>query len=615
MEMKKLKLNGWFSIGCYLLIALATGLFSVALQPGPFFQSVYDIVTRPLAILLNLFPVFAVLGLGYVLCGNVFWGTAVPSFPILLLSYANLLKIEGREDALVPADLGLLREGLASAANYNLNLHIPLLLLILAYCAAVFTLGYFIKTSAPRLLLRGVLGCATVGLITLMMVFVYPSKAIYNQFTVPDQYNIPSVFNTLGFNYCFLYNLNLYPIDKPQGYNASEVKQWEDQYLQEKKMNDMPNIIMVMGESFSDLSNEKVFAWQSAEENPIYRYNELANSPQAVSGHIVVSNIAAGTANTEFDVLTGTPTNTISDATTSSFRVVNQSVSTVASVLKEAGYSASFLHPGDSWFYNRSSVYRYLGIEEQGFRERFDMQTDSFSGFVSDAAFLRELKEQLAAQSSPQFSYSVTIQNHQAYTYGKYPDATAAVPLNVEISPTAMESLSVYLRGAKDTSEMVWDLAQYLNESNEPTLLVFFGDHLPNLGESNLTYRELGLEVGNTERTESLLSAYQVPFMIYANNAYCEQNDFEAQKNALDLPENGIINSMYLGAVTMELAGFTGYDAYFDYLNQARRALPVFREREHAYILADGTYTDQLTNPDHLEILRKLDWWQYYKLK
>ncbi len=608
------KLKSWQTILAILLIAVITTLFSVAIQPGAFLKSLIDIVTRPLLIILNGFPVLMLVALGYFAFGNVLWGGGVASLLSLLLSYVNLLKIEGRDDAFVPSDIGLFREGVSSMASYGLDLHIPLLILIIVYSVALFALGFFVKSSRPKAILRILSAGATVIVFALSVKFVYTSTALYNSFSVPQMYNIPSVFNTLGFNYCFLRNFNLYPVDKPDGYKAAEVKKWETEYLLQKEQGVTPNIIMVMGEAFSDISNADVFNFETKEQNPAYKYNLLTESERAISGHIAVSNIAAGTANTEFDILTGMPTNMISDATTSSFRVINKKTPTVASVLKENGYATSFLHPGDSWFYNRSSVYKHFGVDDQVFNDSFDLKNDTTAdGLVTDKAFLRELIKKIESNQNPQFIYGVTIQNHQAYNYTKYADNTPNVPIKTEISDASMQNLSVYLRGVRDTADMVYELAQYIDKMSQPTILVFFGDHLANLGEDCLAYRELGMDIGKTDTPENTLEAYKTPFVIYANTAYCDSVDFAKDKEALNLAP--VINSNYLGAAVLELTGFSGNDGYFDFLNYARRELPVFRLKENVYCDKKGEFSNALTEPTYLDIINKVDLWEYHRLR
>lgn len=190
--------------------------------------------------------------------------------------------------------------------------------------------------------------------------------------------------------------------------------------------------------------------------------------------------------------------------------------------------------------------------------------------------------------------YTVSLQNHLTYNYAKYGYEPPVPKLKTEISDRAREYLSVYCEGVRDTSDMIFDLAQYLDTLSEPTLLVFFGDHLPNLGEDFLTYRELGLDIGNTDTASSRLATYTTPFIIYANNAYCAQKDFAADAESCGL-DGATISDIYLGAAVCELAGFTGYDPYVDFLNTARQTLPVLCLKDDVFMLEDGTLVSDIS--------------------
>lgn len=113
----------------------------------------------------------------------------------------------------------------------------------------------------------------------------------------------------------------------------------------------------------------RFFVW---EEDPLPNLHAMQSDPHAVTGHVVVPGFAGGTANTEFDVLTGMQTNALSAATTSSFRVVNRNLDSLFRVFDEDGYHTSFFHPGDDWFYNRENVYRWFGAEETVFVDQME---------------------------------------------------------------------------------------------------------------------------------------------------------------------------------------------------------------------------------------------------
>lgn len=610
----RLRMKPWLTVLALFGVSGFITLFSVWIQPGSFVESMRTFYHQPLLIPLNWFPALVLTAIAYFLTKNLFWGAAISGGVLSLLSYINLLKIEGREDPLIPSDITLIREAINAVGEYQLYMHYGKLLAIAALVAVAVVLGCYIKSSCLRRPWRLLCAAATLVVFLLSVQFVYRDKDLYNSFSVPYAYNIPSVFNTLGFNYCFLYNYDLYPVDKPEGYSKGEVEEWIESDTDAYEIPEVqPNVIMVMCEAFTDLSAEDMFDY-TEEDNPLRDYYTVANSDRAVSGHIVVSNYGAGTANTEFDVLTGMQTNMIGEGTTSSFRVIRKETTSIASLLAENGYSTFFMHPGQSWFYNRTSVYNRLGISDQIFVDAFN-ETDYKGTMISDEAFLDELKQDLQTRlieaDDPLFAYTVTIQNHQSYTYSKYPDKPEDVPLTVEVSDSTMETLSVYMEGIRDSSAMLLELTEYLDAIDEPTVLVFFGDHRPNIGTADT---ELGLSFNQFDTTENTVSTYSTPYLIWSNQAYADAVDLDAAYERLQLPENGLLSDNYLGAVVLQLIGGTGQDAFFDYLNALRLELPVICYRESTYCLGDGTHTNTLT-ADQQALIDKLSKWTYYNLK
>ncbi|MBQ3920741.1 MAG: DUF4127 family protein, partial [Firmicutes bacterium] len=410
-------------------------------------------------------------------------------------------------------------------------------------------------------------------------------------------------YETLGFNYCFIHNISLYPVDKPAGYSKSEAQRWQDEGRHTVVPEIKPNIVFVMCEAFSDITDEPMFEY-TEENDPLKAFHELQNDGQTVSGRLIVPNYAAGTANTEFDVLTGMQTTMIGEGTTSAFRVVRKNTAGIASALLEQGYSTYFMHPGQSWFYNRDNVYRWFGFGERVFADVFSDE-DKKGTMISDEAFLERLEsdlgERILKSEDPLLAYAVTIQNHQTYNYAKYGDLPLEeVPLSVSVSDETREFLEVYIEGVKDSSDMIAKLAEYTDSLDEPVLLVFYGDHKPNLGGS---YEDLGISFEG----EDILRKYEVPYIIRANRAYERYVDLSPADGAK-------ISANYLGAMVLELCGFRGLDTYIDYINAIRKQIPVYRLDDSAYVLSDGSFT---TDPGE-EIAGRLDVmhkWMYYRLK
>ena len=252
-----------------------------------------------------------------------------------------------------------------------------------------------------------------------------------------------------------------------------------------------------------------------------------------------------------------------------------------------------------------------MGISDQVFQDAFD-PSDYLGEWISDEAFLRVLEQSLEERQgdTPLFTYAVTIQNHQAYTAGKYGFVPDPPETTVSLSDAASTYLSVYFKGLQDSANMLERLTQYLDSLDESYLLVFFGDHQPNLGGNYLAYRELDPTYGSTDTVADTLQPYTVPYLIWGNAAYRQDHDLLAQAQVLNLPET--ISSHYLGALTCQLAGFQGYDGYVDLLNDLRTQLPV--SSIYGYQLPDGSYTATL--PSDLQALEDIRWkWQYYRMK
>lgn len=609
--MKKRRLHTMSPACTALALAAGTllaGGVTLALQQGSLLATLSAFWAEPILFVLNLWPVAALALLFYFLLGNAWYGAGLTTLIWGLLSYINLVKVDARGDPFVPGDILLLTEGMEAVGSYQLNMHWGKLALLLVLSLALILLGTGVKSARPRLVIRLVAALTVVAAFGTTMAFLYPDSELYDRMEGPNRANVPAVYEAFGFPYCFLHNFNLYPVDKPPGYNAQEAASYEDTYREaEAAPETAPNILMVMCEAFTDLPNQAAFTY-TGETNPIAAYNRLAE--QTLSGHLVVSNTGAGTANTEFDVLTGMMTNRIGTGTTSAFRVVHRNIDSIPRMLTQAGYRTFFLHPGQNWFYNRESVYSYLGITDQVFQDAFS-RSDLVGDWISDAGFLRVLKESLEARQgdTPLFTYAVTIQNHQSYGAGKYGYVPDPPQTDIALSDAARTYLSVYFKGLQDSAAMLEELTEYLDSLDAPYLLVFFGDHQPNLGGHYLAYRELDPNYGSTDTVEETLQPYTVPYLIWGNAAYRQDHDLLAQAQAWNLPET--ISSHYLGALTCQLAGYQGHDGYFDFLNALREQLPV--SSVYGYQLSDGSYTDTL--PDDLQALEDIRWkWQYYRL-
>ena len=614
------------TLAAAVLLAGCITLLALWCQPNALRSVLMVFRAQPMLIVLNAMPVGLLLLLFTCLFRNVFFSAALVNLAVCGLSVANRIKIEVRDEPVFPRDFALFKEVGSVISDYEINYPWAVIGIVAAASLALLALGIFIKCKPfPLARLRGwpgsLLGIiSSAAVLVSLILTVYASNDLYNSFKVSNAYYVPSVFNELGFPYCFCHQFTTYPVDRPGGFNKVVAESWETAPVEPDGGAQPVNVIMIMNEAFSDITDHEAFAYDETNE-PLPNLQAMREDPHAVTGHIVVPGFAAGTANTEFDVLTGIQTNALSATTTSAMRVVNRELDSLFRVYGGAGYHTSFFHPGDNWFYNRENVYRWLGAEETRFTN--GMENLEYKGrWVTDACLVELIQDEFQealAEGKPLFHYMTTIQNHMSYTADKYGEGYAYpdVPLNLPVSEQVETMLKVYIEGARDADAMLGELKEYFSAQEEPVVLVFFGDHLPYLGDNQLAYQELGMTL---DPVWDRLSSYATPYVIWANDSAAEVLDWESAVEALDLPQiTPAISAAFLGATVLELTGHSESSPWFSFLNDLRRAAPVVQKNTY---LLDGNillFQEELDADESDEALRdaltKWRQWSYYKLK
>ena len=597
-------------------VLLAGGITLLALwcQPNSFRGLLSGFLRQPLLIVLNALPVGLLLLGAAALFRNVFFGAALTNLLVCALSIANRVKIEVRDEPVFPRDFALLKEVGSALESYDIHYPAAQIAAVVLVTAALLALGIFIGCKPfPVERLRGWAGsllglAASLAVLAGLILTLYASKDLYQSFQVSNAEYVPAVFNDLGFPYAFCHHFTTYLVDRPEGFSGAEAEGWEtgDVPGQGKDV----SVIMVMNEAFSDLTDAPAFRY-AEEDDPLPNLHALRQDPHALSGHVAVPGFAGGTANTEFDVLTGMQTAALSASTTSAMRVVNRNLDSLFRVFGNDGYETSFYHPGDNWFYNRENVYRWFGAEETLFVG--DMEAPEYKGrWVTDDYAAGLIEKAFEEAEAPLFHFTTTIQNHMSYTADKYGPDYDFPPTGIPgLSEEAETLLSVYVEGVRDADAMLGRLWKYFDAQEEPVVLVYFGDHLPYLGNDMLAYKELGLDVAAPDgEQQDPFSPYKTPYVIWANGAAAETLDWDRAVEALDLPES--ISASFLGAAVLELTGRRTESPWFFFLSELRRELPVVQN--NLCQLFDGSVTGELTQ-DQRDLLQQWRKWSYYKLQ
>lgn len=585
-----------------LACSVVVTLFVLWAHPVSVLAMLGKMLRQPLILFLNWLPIALLTAAFAFAFRNVFFSSALVGLIAGAMSLINRVKLTIRGEPFVPRDISLIKEAADAAGSYDMTLPWFQIGCLVVMTAVFIVLGVLLplKKSEDAPKKRGAL-VRVMGFVLCLAVLVgavglvYSSTDLYNSFETTEPYNLSSVNNELGFVYYFCYHFSTYKIEKPEGFDREEAASWETGYESAPDAADV-NVVFVMNEAFSDILNEDVFVFPEG-ENPMEVYNTLADGENAWAGHIVVPYFAGGTADTEFDVASGMQTNLLNPAAPSltAFRTVNRDLDSIFRVFGAGGYTSCFMHPGQSWFYNRENVYDWFGADESFFVEDFDAEYKG--SWVTDESVLRELIsrfEEKSAGGGLDFTYAVTIQNHMSYTAEKYGDYVCPeVETTAELSPEIQTAVNVYAEGIRDANAMLEDLTEFYSEQSEPVLLVFFGDHLPYLGDNRQGYAELGLPAASVTGGEDPFAAYTAPVLFWCNDAAAEALDFANAIEALDLPADGRISACYLGAVVLELTGRGEVSPWFAFLNEMRRELPVLHNGY--YESADGEITTEPT--------------------
>lgn len=612
-SLPKYRLSLLQSLLAAVLLSGGVTLLALWCQPNSFRGLLSGFLRQPLLIVLNALPVGLLVLAAAALLRNVFFGAALVNLAVGTLSIANRVKIEVRDEPVFPRDFALLKEVGSALGSYDIHFPLPQIAAVLLVTAALVALGALVGSKPfPVERLRGwagsLLGFA-VGLAALagLILTVYASKGLYQSFKVSNAEYVPAVFNDLGFPYAFCHHFTTYLVDRPEGFSRAEAEGWETGGLPGQGRD--VSVVMVMNEAFSDITDADVFPY-GEDNDPLPNLHALREDPCALSGHVVVPGFAGGTANTEFDVLTGMQTNALSASTTSAMRVVNRNLDSLFRVFGNDGYGTSFYHPGDNWFYNRENVYRWLGAEETKFVG--DMENPAYKGrWVTDDYAAGLIEDAFEEAEGPLFHFTTTIQNHMSYTADKYGPDYEFPPTGIPGLSAEVETLlSVYVEGLRDADAMLGRLWRYFDAREEPVVLVYWGDHLPYLGNDMLGYKELGLDVAPGPEGQENLAACKTPFVIWANDAAADVLDWERAVESLDLPET--VSACFLGAAVLELTGRGEESPWFSFLNQLRREVPVVQRS--VYQLPGGSVTAELS-PEQQALLQKWRRWSYYKLQ
>lgn len=616
-KLKRFKIN----IKLSLAIMLAASIVTLRLMffVSPEYTAVFSQTSAGHLglIFLNYIPIPLVMLLLYFISGNCIFASGISMLVFTAGAYANGVKTILRQDPLIPSDLSVITEVGSILSSYDekyMELAIAAVFAIVVICAAAFI---FFKKSDSLTGKKRIAGSAACFILFAgLLNTVYADSALYGSFGVEGNiYFKVNQYMSKGFLYSFLYDVNNLNVEKPGGYDRTEfVKASSD--TQESENGDdsvLPNIIMVMSEAFSDVSNSDFLSFDGFDD-PLEFYNDFISGDDVVSGHIVVPNFGGGTSDTEFDVLTGCSTKYI-ESTQVSYNFVRSPIESLPRMLEKAGYDTLAIHPGYGWFYNRTNVYENMGFDDFLYLENdFDPETQNKGGYISDevtaASIIENYEKHVESSDDPLFEFCVTIQNHGPYEE-KYGDLETNFTTDIYLTDEEKAIYSGYFEGIDDADAQIETLIDYFEDRDEPVALVFFGDHLPGFSNGLTYFSQFRPDIDINGNPYQRLKVYETPYFIWVNDVAMEQTNFAENLESIDLPPNNLMSSFYLGTTVLELFDLDWVSDFYQFLNELRVKVPV--AWVDLYLMPDGSAVNSLSVEDQGSI-DKYRRWIYYKI-
>ena len=432
---------------------------------------------RPVVFFYNAALIFTTTLIVYLFRRRVFVRVLLVIF-WLVLGIINGVLLSQRVTPFTGPDLHLITDAFKIANRY-----LPVWGFVMVVAAAVVALFWLIKLflKAPKyqgpmkykynvpLILAGILAFAGVTKLAL-------EKRVLSQYFG----NIAFAYEDYGYPYCLATTIFNTGISCPQDYSQESIDQIlkDEEAAGETDTEKRPNIIFLQLESFFD---PELVNYLNISEDPIPYFRKLMK--EYSSGYYRVPSVGAGTANTEFESITGMSLHYFGPGEYPYKSILKETTCESAPyVLKQLGYSTHAIHNNEANFYGRRIIFPNLGFDSftsEEYMPREDEQNPL--GWVKDEVLTEEILKAMKSTEEPDYIYTISVQGH-----GDYPDEPILEDPKITVSGCDTEEENCkweyYVNQINEMDQFVQELTEALSECGEEVVLVMYGDHLPTMG-------------------------------------------------------------------------------------------------------------------------------------
>lgn len=369
---------------------------------------------------------------------------------------------------------------------------------------------------------------------------------------IPRMWDQKDNYASNGFVLAFALNLPMATVAAPAGYSAEAIARIVTEAAAVPvAANERPDVVIVMSESFWDPTR---LPGVSITPDPIQTARSLR------SGEVFSPEFGGMTANVEFEALTGFSNAFLPYGSIPYQQYVRTSIPSLASFFRDQGYATTALHPFQGWFWNRSAVYDAFGFDRFLSEENLPA-LEKRGPLASDAAMTEELIRLADAEKKPVFIFAVSLQGHGPYEPGRYTDATHRVAAP-GLNDRTRDSVLSFAEGAADADRGLARLIEWAKRRERPTVIAFFGDHLPPLGEAYVQTGYMKEPVASRRAPLKQMKAeHETPLVIWSNRT----------GSPADL---GTISPAFLPLEVLKAAGME-HPYYTGFLGMVRDRFPV----------------------------------------
>lgn len=473
-----LKYCNMFSLPLQFLACFAGYLVIEAISRHSLFQAVDFLRQSPWAFLYNTFLIFTTSTIVYLFKRRVFARIVVALF-WLILGCINGGVLACRVTPFTGPDLKLLGDAFKIMNKY---LSTPLLILAVAAIIAIAVGLVFLFIKGPKYQGK-VRYIYSILLIAGTSLLLSAATNLAHQKRVLSSYfgNIAFAYQDYGYPYCLATTIFNTGINCPNGYSEELMKKIvkSSGNKGETDGEQNTNIVFLQLESFFDPTRVNFL---NVSEDPIPYFRKLME--EYSSGYYRVPSVGAGTANTEFETITGMSLHYFGPGEYPYKSILKEeNCESIPYVLKGLGYTTHAIHNNEANFYARKSVFPRLGFDSFTSEEYMaDISDTTENGWVKDHILTDAILDCLNSSKGPDYVYTISVQGHGDYPTEPVLDNPLITVSGAESREKNDYSWEYYVNQLREMDDFVRELTEALAAYPEPVVLVMYGDHLPTMG-------------------------------------------------------------------------------------------------------------------------------------